>query len=285
MKFVPVLVQSSRNRWRSVKSSSSSSSSMVINSSFFVLLKESKMFTLSAVVWPQMSPSLCFRKKIRVFYSSPTCSPTLIPLVMLEVQSWAFFHKLGPKSNARSTTYTLTLCLNFVLQLMPPTLSKFGVKVGPKLAYYGGLYLPWVIPYGIWAYPHWIPWNKSIWILLKFHMENTMIFVVKDSVKYENWTLDSATHHMCEWENTLTAAPSNHWKTIKWPRYILCTMASTNTSTNNSLLLPQPPPPPPPPTMPTHHHHTTTTAHYQQLQYSTLQCPPHSCRNPQEWDQ
>jgi len=50
------------------------------------------------------------------------------------------------------------------------------------------------IPYGIWAYPPWIPWNKSIcipwnksiWILLKFHMENTIIFVVKNSVKYEN---------------------------------------------------------------------------------------------------
>jgi len=40
--------------------------------------------------------------------------------------------------------------------------------------------------HGIWAYPPWIPWNKSIWILLKFHMENTMIFVVKNSVKYEN---------------------------------------------------------------------------------------------------
>jgi len=31
-----------------------------------------------------------------------------------------------------------------------------------------------------------IPWNKSIWIPLKFHMENTTIFVVKNSVKYEN---------------------------------------------------------------------------------------------------
>jgi len=73
----------------------------------------------------------------------------------------------------------------------------------------------------------WIPWNNSIWIPLKFHMENTMIFVVKNSVKYENWTLNSTTHHVHEWENTLTAAPSNHWKTIKWPQYILCTMATT----------------------------------------------------------
>jgi len=46
--------------------------------------------------------------------------------------------------------------------------------------------MEWLIPYGIWAYPLWIPWNKSIWILLKFHMENTMIFVAKNSVKYEN---------------------------------------------------------------------------------------------------
>jgi len=76
-----------------------------------------KIFTLSAIVWPQMSPSLCFRKNIRMFYSSPTCSATLIPLVMLEVQSWAFFLKLGPKSKARSTTYTPTLYLNFSLQL------------------------------------------------------------------------------------------------------------------------------------------------------------------------
>jgi len=57
-----------------------------------------------------------------------------------------------------------------------------------------GMVMEWLIPYGIWAYPPWIPWNKSIWIPwnksiwipLKFHMENTMIFVVKNSVKYEN---------------------------------------------------------------------------------------------------
>jgi len=97
-----------------------------------------------------------------------------------------------------------------------------------------GMIMEWLIPYGIWAYPPWIPWNKSIWIPLKFHMENTMIFVVKNSVKYENWTLKSTTHHMHEWENTLTAAISDHWKTITWPQYILCTMASTN----NNLLLP-----------------------------------------------
>jgi len=77
-----------------------------------------------------------------------------------------------------------------------------------------------------WNNSRWIPWNNSIWIPLKFHMENTMIFVVKNSVKYENWTLNSMTHHVCEWENTLTAAPSDHWKTIKWPQYILCTMAT-----------------------------------------------------------
>jgi len=86
-----------------------------------------------------------------------------------------------------------------------------------------GLYLAQVNPYGIhgitvgWGlsqfivpWTSWIPWNKSIWILLKFHMENTTIFVVKNSVKYENWTLNSMTHHMHEWENTLTPAPSDH---------------------------------------------------------------------------
>jgi len=46
--------------------------------------------------------------------------------------------------------------------------------------------MEWLIPYGIQLYSTWIPWNKSIWIPLKFHMENTMIFVVKNSVKYEN---------------------------------------------------------------------------------------------------
>jgi len=64
------------------------------------------------------------------------------------------------------------------------------------------------IPHGMGAYPPWIPWNKSIWIPLKFHMEDTMIFVVKNSVKFENWTLNSMTHYVREWESTLTAAPS-----------------------------------------------------------------------------
>ena len=83
-----------------------------------------------------------------------------------------------------------------------------------------GMIMEWLIPYGIQLYSTWIPldsiWNlgistlDSIWIPLKFHMENTMIFVVKNSVKYENWTLNSTTHHVREWENTLTPAPSNH---------------------------------------------------------------------------
>jgi len=49
-----------------------------------------------------------------------------------------------------------------------------------------GMVMEWLIPYGIQLYSTWIPWNKSIWIPLKFHMENTTIFVVKNSVKYEN---------------------------------------------------------------------------------------------------
>jgi len=103
-----------------------------------------------------------------------------------------------------------------------------------------GIVMEWLIPYGIqhhslwipldsiWngAYPAWTPWNK------KFHMENTMIFVVKNSVKYENWTLNSVIHHMREWENTLTAAPSDHWNTITWPQYILCTMATAQPMLN-----------------------------------------------------
>jgi len=92
------------------------------------------------------------------------------------------------------------------------------------------------IPYGTWAYPPCIPWNKSIWIPLKFHMENTMIFAVKNSVKYENWTLNSV-NHVHEWENTLTAAPSDHWKTITWPQYILCTMATAQIEHQQMLML------------------------------------------------
>ena len=80
----------------------------------------------------------------------------------------------------------------------------------------------------------WIPWKKSIWIPLKFHMENTIIFVVKNSVGFEGWALGSAAHHMCKWESTLTAAPSDHYKTITWPWYILCPMASTNNNNNNN---------------------------------------------------
>jgi len=59
-----------------------------------------------------------------------------------------------------------------------------------------GMVMEWLIPYGIQLYSTWIPldsiWNlgistlDSIWIPLKFHMENTTIFVVKNSVKYEN---------------------------------------------------------------------------------------------------